>query len=255
MEDFGRPALLAMPISAHLLGPEMSLDPVAGNLAAIRERIGAACARSGRDPIDVNLVGVTKTVPLERIREGIEAGLKVLGENYVQEAVKKRAALAGLSLSWHCIGHLQTNKAKTAVECFDWIETLDREALAMELNRRAEMAGIRIPVLIQVNIGGEESKSGVRPDDLRSFFKLVSGLDLLDVRGLMALPPFFDQPERARPFFRQMRELLDMLRQESLRPERLAELSMGMSGDFEVAVEEGSTLVRIGTALFGSRNK
>ena len=213
----------------------------------------AACARSGRDPRDVKLVGVTKTVPVERVREGIEAGLEVLGENYVQEAVKKRAALADLSLSWHCIGHLQTNKAKTAVECFDWIETLDRESLAMELNRLAERAGKRIPVLIQVNIGGEETKSGVLPDKLISFCKLVSGFDLLDVRGLMALPPFFDQPERAKPYFRQMRELMDMLRQESLRPERLVELSMGMSGDFEVAVEEGSTLVRIGTALFGSR--
>ena len=148
-----------MPISAHLLGPEMNLDPVAGNLAAIRERIGAACARSDRDPRDVNLVGVTKTVPVERIRKGIEAGLKVLGENYVQEAVKKRAALAGLSLSWHCIGHLQTNKAKTALECFDWIETLDREALAMELNRRAEMAGIRIPVLIQVKSGAKRARA------------------------------------------------------------------------------------------------
>jgi pyridoxal phosphate enzyme (YggS family) len=233
----------------------MKMDSVAGNLAAIRERIRAACARSGRDPGDVKLVGVTKTVSLERIREGIEAGLTVLGENYVQEAVGKRAALAGFSLSWHCIGHLQTNKAKTALECFDWIETVDREALAMELKRRAEKAGIRIPVLIQVNIGSEESKSGIPPDKLGPFFKLVSGFDLLDVRGLMALPPFFDQPERARPYFRQMRELLDMLRQESLLPERLTELSMGMSGDFEVAVEEGSTLVRIGTALFGSRNR
>ncbi len=231
------------------------MDSVAGNLAAIRERISAACARSGRDPSDVKLVGVTKTVPVERIREGIEAGLKVLGENYVQEAVRKKAALADLSLSWHCIGRLQTNTAKTALECFDWIETLDRETLAVELNRRAEKAGTKIPVLIQVNIGGEETKSGVRPGDLSSFFKLVSGFDLLDVRGLMALPPFFDQPERARPYFRRMRELLDMLRQESARPERLSELSMGMSGDFEAAVEEGSTLVRIGTALFGGRNK
>ena len=122
-----------------------------------------------------------------------------------------------------------------------------------ELNRRAERAGRKVPVLIQVNIGGEETKSGVRPDELSSFFKLVSGFDSLDVRGLMALPPFFDQPERARPYFRQMRELLEMLRQESPRPERLAELSMGMSGDFEVAIEEGATLVRIGTALFGRR--
>ena len=231
----------------------MITDSVAGNLAVIRERIRAACALSGRDPGDVKLVGVTKTVPVERIREGIEAGLEVLGENYIQEAVRKKEALAGFSVSWHCIGHLQTNKARTAVECCDWIETLDREALAIELNRRAERAGRKIPVLIQVNIGGEKTKSGVLPDELSSFFKIVSGFDLLDVRGLMALPPFFDQPERARPYFRQMRELLDMLRQESQWPERLAELSMGMSGDFEVAIEEGATLVRIGTALFGSR--
>ena len=228
---------------------------VAGNLAAIRERIRAACARAGRDTEGVKLVGVTKTVPVERIREGIEAGIDIVGENYIQEAKKKREVLAGLPVCWHCIGHLQTNKVKTAIECCDWIETLDREALAIELDRRAEIAGRKVPVLIQVNIGGEETKSGVLPDELSSFFKLVSGFDWLDVRGLMALPPFFDQPERVRPYFRQMRELLDMLRQESLWPERLAELSMGMSGDFEAAIEEGATLVRIGTALFGSRNK
>jgi PLP dependent protein len=228
---------------------------VAGNLAAIRERIRAACTRAGRDPGGVKLVAVTKKVPVERIREGIEAGIDIVGENYIQEAKRKREALPGFPVCWHCIGHLQTNKVKTAIECCDWIETLDREALAIELDRRAESAGRKVPVLIQVNIGGEETKSGVLPDELSSFFKLVSGFDWLDVRGLMALPPFFDQPERVRPYFRQMRELLDMLRQKSLWPERLAELSMGMSGDFEAAVEEGATLVRIGTALFGSRSK
>ena len=228
---------------------------VAGNLAAIRERIRAACTRAGRDPGEVKLVGVTKTVPVERIREGIEAGIDIVGENYIQEAKRKREVLAGFPVCWHCIGHLQTNKVKTAIECCDWIETLDREALAIELDRRAEIAGRKVPVLIQVNIGGEETKSGVRPDELSSFFKLVCGFDWLDVRGLMAIPPFFDQPERVRPYFRQMRELLDMLRQKSLWPERLAELSMGMSGDFEAAIEEGATLVRIGTALFGNRSK
>ncbi len=228
---------------------------VAGNLAAIRERIGAACERAGRDPAGVKLVGVTKTVPVERIREGIEAGIDVLGENYIQEARRKREVLAGLPVSWHCIGHLQTNKAKMALECCDWIQTLDREALAIELNRRAESAGRKVPVLIQVNIGGEQTKSGVGPDELSSFLKLAAGFDCLDIRGLMALPPFFDQPERARPYFRQMRALLDMLRDKHPRPERLTELSMGMSGDFEVAVEEGATLVRIGTALFGSRDR
>jgi len=230
-------------------------NEVAVNLAAIRERISAACMRSGRDPAGVKLVGVTKTVPVETIREGIEAGIEILGENYIQEAKRKIEALAGLPVSWHCIGHLQINKARTAIECCDWIETLDRETLAVELNRRAQSAGRKVPVLIQVNIGGEESKSGVHPDDLNSFFEVVSGFDWMDVRGLMALPPFFDQPERARPYFRKMRTLLDMLREKSPRAERLTELSMGMSGDFEVAIEEGATLVRIGTAIFGKRNK
>ncbi|MGO9022230.1 MAG: YggS family pyridoxal phosphate-dependent enzyme [Syntrophobacteraceae bacterium] len=228
---------------------------VVGNLAAIRERIKAACARAGRDPGEVKLVGVTKTVPVERIREGVEAGIDILGENYIQEAKRKREVLAGLPVSWHCIGRLQTNKVKTAIECCDWIETLDREVLAIALDRRAENAGRKVPVLIQVNIGAEETKSGVMPDDLSSFLKLVSDFDWLDVRGLMALPPFFDQPERVRPYFRRMRALLDSLRCKSPRPERLSELSMGMSGDFEVAIEEGATLVRIGTALFGSRHK
>jgi hypothetical protein len=199
------------------------------------------------------LVGVTKTVPVDRIREGIEAGIEILGENYVQEAVSKKEALAGLPVSWHCIGHLQTNKARLAVECCDWIETLDREAIAIEVDRRAKGAGKKVPVLIQVNIGGETTKSGIGPDELSSFFTLVSGFESLDVRGLMALPPFFDQPERARPYFRRMRELLEKLRNESTRPEGLDQLSMGMSGDFEVAIEEGATLVRIGTALFGHR--
>ena len=228
---------------------------VAGNLADVRERIRVACARAGRDPGGVKLVAVTKTVPVEKIREGLEAGIDILGENYIQEAKKKRDALAGLSVSWHCIGRVQTNKAKLAVECCDWIETLDREALAIELNRRAESAGRRVPVLIEVNIGGEATKSGVRPEELISFFKFASGFEWLDVRGLMALPPFFDQPEMVRPCFRQLSSLLDTLREKSTEPDKLTELSMGMSGDFEVAIEEGATLVRIGTAIFGSRNR
>jgi hypothetical protein len=233
----------------------MASSEVADNLAHIRERIATACERAGRDPSEVKLVAVTKTVPVERIQQGIEAGIDIVGENYVQEAKKKKEALADLAVSWHFIGHLQTNKVRTAVECCDWIETLDREALAVELNRRAESAGRKVPVLIEINIGGEEAKSGVRPADLSSFFALASGFEWLDIRGLMALPPFFDQPERARPYFRQTHALLDMLREKSPQPEELNELSMGMSGDFEVAIEEGATLVRIGTAIFGSRSR
>lgn len=226
---------------------------VAENLASIRARMKAACLRARRDPAGVKLVGVTKTVPVEIIREGVEAGITILGENYIQEARRKRDALRDLHVSWHCIGHLQTNKAKTAVECCDWIQTLDRQSLALELDRKAAAAGRRIPVLIQVNIGSEETKSGISPDDLPSFFNLASKLGGLEVRGLMALPPFFDEPERSRPYFRKMRLLIDMLRQGSPSARKLTELSMGMSGDFEVAIEEGATLVRIGTALFGSR--
>ena len=229
------------------------MGSVADNAAEIRRRIKAACGRAGRDPSRIQLVGVTKTVPVERIREGIEAGISILGENYIQEARKKREILADLPVAWHFIGHLQTNKARVAVECCDCIETLDRESLAVELNARGEKAAKRIPVLIQVNIGSEPSKSGIAPGDLLSFFRFASGLEWLNIRGLMALPPFFDQPESARPYFRQMRELLDKLRVEAPFPENLTELSMGMSGDFEVAIEEGATLVRIGTALFGQR--
>ncbi len=231
----------------------MGSGEVAQNLAAVRHRIAAACARGGRDPSEVKLVGVTKTVSVDRIREGIEAGLEIIGENYIQEAKSKREPLAGLPVLWHYIGHLQTNKVKTALECCDWIETLDREGLAIELNRRAGEAGRKMPVLIQVNIGDEETKSGIGEAELPSFLKFCCGLDRLDVRGLMALPPFFDQPERARPYFRRMRELLEMFRTDAPDPRKLTELSMGMSGDFEVAIEEGATIVRVGTAIFGER--
>lgn len=231
----------------------MGSGEVAQNLAAVRHRIAAACARAGRDPSEVKLVGVTKTVSVDRIREGIEAGLEIIGENYIQEAKSKREPLAGLPVLWHYIGHLQTNKVKTALECCDWIETLDREGLAIELNRRAGEAGRKMPVLIQVNIGDEETKSGIGEAELPSFLKFCCGLDRLDVRGLMALPPFFDQPERVRPYFRRMRELLAMLRTDAPDPRKLTELSMGMSGDFEVAIEEGATIVRVGTAIFGER--
>ncbi len=229
------------------------MSTVAENLEAIRERIRSACARAGRDAGSVRLVGVTKTVPVERIREGVLAGIAILGENYVQEALGKAEALADMKASRHFIGHLQTNKAKMAAPYFDCVETLDRERLAVELDRQANKLGKRMTVLIEVELGGEESKSGVSPDGLPSLFKAASSLDGLDVRGLMALPPFFDDPEAARPYFRRLRELLDRLRDASPHPERLTELSMGMSGDFEAAVEEGATLVRIGTALFGSR--
>jgi PLP dependent protein len=229
------------------------MSSISENLASIRKRMEAACARAGRDPGDVRLVGVTKTVPLDWIREGVDAGITILGENYIQEARAKIDSLAGLDVSWHFIGHLQSNKAKAAVECFDWIETVDRLSLATALNRQAGKLGRRVPVLIQVNVGDEESKSGVSVEGLPSLFRSVSAMDGLVVRGLMTLPPYFEDAEKVRPYFKLLRECLKRLCRETGKPEELTELSMGMSHDFEVAIEEGATLVRIGTALFGAR--
>jgi hypothetical protein len=183
----------------------------------------------------------------------VAAGITILGENYVQEALGKIEALADMKVSWHFIGHLQTNKAKAVAPHFDCVHTVDRERLAVELDRQAKKLGKPLSVLIEVELGGEESKSGVSPERLPALFGAISSLDGLQVRGLMALPPFFDDPEAARPYFKQLRELLDRLRNASPEPERLTELSMGMSNDFEVAIEEGATIVRVGTALFGAR--
>lgn len=226
---------------------------VAENLERIRERMNAACSRAGRDPAAVRLVAVTKTVPTDRIREGVEAGLTLLGENYIQEARRKIEALEDLAVSWHFIGHLQSNKARVAAECCDWVHSVDRLRLAVELDRQARKRNRVIPVLLQVNVGDEQSKSGVSPDDLPKLFEAVAALSGLSVRGLMTLPPYFENAREVRPFFRLLRELLERLRGIAPRPGELTELSMGMSNDFEVAVEEGATLVRIGTALFGGR--
>jgi len=228
---------------------------VAENLRSIRERIRGACARAGRSADEVRMVGVTKTVPVERIRDGVLAGVGILGENYVQEARSKILALSDLPVSWHFIGHLQSNKAKTALQCFDWIHSLDRPSLARELDRQAPRQGRVIPVLIQVNLGAEATKSGTAPRDALELFRVADRMEGLSVRGLMALPPYFDDPEDSRPHFRMLRQLLERLRGEASRPDEFFELSMGMSHDYEVAVEEGATLVRIGTALFGERPK
>jgi len=226
---------------------------IADNLSAIRKRMTLACTRVNRDPAGVQLIGVTKTVSLDRIRKGVEAGLTILGENYVQEARKKMDALQDLKVTWHFIGHLQSNKAKVAIEYFDLIHTVDRNSLAKELNRLAQKRERKIPILLQVNVGEEETKSGTSPDELFSFFNYVSTLDGLTIKGLMALPPYLDDPELVRPYFRQVRHYLERLQDKAQVPEEMTELSMGMSHDFEVAIEEGATLIRVGTALFGAR--
>jgi pyridoxal phosphate enzyme (YggS family) len=226
------------------------MNPIAHNLAAIRAAIEAACRRAGRDPAAVRLVAVSKTVDLERIRQAVAAGQNLFGENYLQEAREKIAAL-GRQVSWHLVGHLQTNKARPAVELFDLIHAVDRIKLAQALDDAAFRQGKIQDILIQVNQGGEDTKSGVAPEAAAALAQAVMRLPHLRLCGLMTMPPWFDDPETVRPYFRDLRELRDRLRAST--GLALPELSMGMSGDFEAAVEEGATLVRVGTAIFGRR--
>jgi pyridoxal phosphate enzyme (YggS family) len=219
-------------------------------LASVRAGIAAAVARSGRSPEAVTLVAVSKTISVEGIREALSAGVRILGENRVQEAREKIALLPGLA-SWHLIGHLQSNKAKLAVQLFDCIHSLDSVRLAEDLDRHAEATGKIQRCLIEVNVGEEAQKSGAPEAEVRQILEAARRLPHLTVEGLMAVPPFLDDPEDVRPFFRRLRRLRDTLRQEGF---SLEVLSMGMTHDFEVAVEEGATLVRIGTALFGPRH-
>jgi hypothetical protein len=211
------------------------------NLGRVQEAVARACARAGRSPDDVLLIAVSKTMNVERVRLAIAAGVAALGENRVQEAKEKIEAL-GRPVPWHLIGSLQTNKARDAARLFDWIHSVDRLELAQELSRRAERV---LNILLQVNLGDEPQKGGVAPAELKRLHELVAALPNLKVRGLMAIPPATLQPEQARPFFRQLRELREQL--------GLEHCSMGMSADFEVAIEEGATMVRVGTAIFGPR--
>jgi pyridoxal phosphate enzyme (YggS family) len=214
------------------------------NLEKVQQAVERACRRSSRKPDDVLVIAVSKTVEIERIKLSIEAGVKALGENRVQEAKDKVAAL-GRPVSWHLIGSLQTNKAKDAVQLFDWIHSVDREELARELDRRAHQAERRVKVLVQVNVGLERQKGGVQPDELKPLLDAITGCRNLDVRGLMCIPPATESAEASRRWFRRLRELRDAA--------GLEHCSMGMSSDFEVAIEEGATMVRVGTAIFGPR--
>jgi len=222
------------------------------NYQRLMEEIEKACLRVGRRLEEVRLLGAAKRQPVEKIREAYAAGLRLIGENYVQEAQKKRQALADLEMTWHLIGPLQTNKAKHAVQIFDLVETVDRPSIVRELGKRARQHELQLPVLIEVNVGGEESKAGVAPEELEGLAELVLNEEGLELRGLMTIPPYREDPEAVRPFFARLRRLLESL--QARFPEApLAELSMGMSHDFPVAVEEGATIVRVGTALFGPR--
>jgi pyridoxal phosphate enzyme (YggS family) len=223
---------------------------LAGNLNAIQQRIAAACDRARRDPASVTLMAVTKTHPPATVQAAADLGLMFFGENKVQEARAKIPQCAG-KLRWHFIGHLQSNKARDAVELFEMIQSVDSLALAQELNKRCEQAGRRLPVLLEVNLAGEASKFGYAPGRLLDELNDLNALPRLEIHGLMTVPPWKPVAEQVRPFFRQARELQQ--RCEALLGAPLPQLSMGMSGDFEVAIEEGATLVRIGTALFGER--
>jgi pyridoxal phosphate enzyme (YggS family) len=236
---------------------------IAENLHRVRERIARAAARAGRRAHEIALVAVSKTQSADAIRAAYEAGVREFGENRVQEWESKRAVLSDLvDARWHLIGHLQSNKARRAAQVFDYVDSLDSAALAQKLDAAmAELGGgKRLGVLLEVRVSPEATKSGVEASDLPGLMEAVLALPQLDLRGLMCIPPFFEDAENARPFFRQLRELRDVLRapMAARHPERSEgsppfELSMGMSHDFEVAIEEGATQVRVGTALFGAR--
>lgn len=225
---------------------------IAENIRIVRERISEAALRAGRDPAAVKLMGVTKTVDDERIMEAIGCGIDIIGENYVQEA-KRKIEKMGRSIPWHLVGHLQTNKAKYAVKLFDMVHSVDRISLARELDRRAGLVQTKLNILIEVNVSGEESKSGAGPEHVLELVRETAGLQWLAIKGLMTMAPWFDEQESARPFFRKLREIGEAISAENLAGVEMKELSMGMSGDYVVAVEEGATIVRIGTSIFGAR--
>ena len=225
---------------------------IADNLKTVMDRIASAAKSSGRDLPSVKLVVVTKTVGVDRIREAVDAGASILGENRVQEAKEKIEKLGPIA-SWHLIGHLQTNKAKYAVKLFYLIHSVDSLELAKEIDKQAAKIGKVQDVLIEVSISGEASKSGVEPENAAALIKDAAKLKNISIKGLMTIPPISDNPQDSRPYFKKLRELSESVARENIPGVSMKELSMGMSGDFEVAIEEGATMVRVGTAIFGKR--
>ena len=228
------------------------MSSISDSLSILRGRIAAASARAGRDPREVKLVAVSKNIDVERIVLAVEAGVRDFGENRVQEAAEKIPRVHA-DVTWHFVGHLQRNKAKDAVELFSLMHSLDSIRLARELDRRCEMADSTIDLLLQVNISGETTKFGVPPEMARDVLLEIARYERLRVRGLMVIAPYSDNPEDARPWFSQARQLMRELGRLSISNVSMDELSMGMSGDYEVAIEEGATIIRVGTAIFGER--
>ncbi|HUL29746.1 MAG TPA: YggS family pyridoxal phosphate-dependent enzyme [Thermodesulfobacteriota bacterium] len=225
------------------------MSSIKENLSRVRERMERAARRAGRDPKEIRLVAVSKTVEVIRIQEAIEAGVSILGENYVQEAKKKIESI-GRPVSWHFIGHLQSNKARVAVRLFDMVHSIDSLPLAEALNGKAEQEDRLIKVMIEVNLSREATKFGTDEERVFNLARGIQNLGRLSLEGLMTMPPYFDSPEMSRPYYIALRELRDRSAREGI---PMKELSMGMSSDFEIAIEEGATYVRVGTAIFGPR--
>ena len=233
------------------LATEDTMGAIEQNLRTVQARIDDAAARAGRDPAQIKLIAVTKTVAIERIREAISSGISAFGENYVQEARQKIEEIGRTGLQWHFIGHLQRNKAHYAVRLFDLIHAVDSIKLARELDKRAAAEGKTMNCLIEVNLSEEASKFGTTEETARELAHEMHGLEHISLRGLMTMPPYFDDPESSRPYFIALRKLQEKIAQDGI---PLPELSMGMSTDFEVAIEEGATMVRVGRAIFGERS-
>jgi pyridoxal phosphate enzyme (YggS family) len=228
-------------------------ETIQSRLKRVKDRITEAALACGRDPKAIKLIAVSKTVPADRILAAIGAGVTDLGENYVQEAREKIEVVGRETVLWHFIGHLQSNKAKYVVKLFDLIHSVDSFKLAKELDKRARAVGKVQKVLVQVNISGEATKSGIETEQAVALVHQMAHLDNLAICGLMTMPPYFNSPEKVRPYFRALKDLGNRIRTEAIANVDMAELSMGMTGDFEAAIQEGATLVRIGTAIFGHR--
>ena len=226
------------------------METIKNNLEIINEKIKKAALKANRNPEEIKLVAVTKTATIEQIKEAISAGVKIIGENKVQEAKEKYQILSA-DIEWHLVGHLQTNKVKYAIEIFDLIHSVDSIKLAKEIDRRSLQFGMITNVLVEVNVSGEETKYGIKPEEVEPFLKEISEFSRIKVRGLMTITPIAEDKEEVRPYFRKLRELFEKIKIKNIKNIRMGYLSMGMTEDFEVAIEEGANMVRIGRGIFG----
>jgi pyridoxal phosphate enzyme (YggS family) len=228
---------------------------IAENVRYVRERIERACERSGKNPQSVRLIAITKTFDAAKVRGAVESGISDIGENFVQELLEKREATNNPAIRWHFVGHLQSNKVKFIADFVHLIHSVDRPSVAEEINKRGAKIGRVVEALVEVNTTGEQTKFGVKPEETVEFIRSIAHLRNLRIKGLMTIGPFLPNPEDSRPAFRTLRALSDEVRKEEIENVEMTDLSMGMTHDFEVAIEEGATMVRLGTAIFGPRKK